>query len=310
MGTLLLDQLSVSNMVRQAFVLDNYLTYAELRSKLTNMQGSAGQYRFGAVFGFILLHISAVAVVFLPFRGGLVWWLAGSYSLRMFAVTAGYHRYFSHRSYKMGRAAQFAMAFLAQTSAQKGILWWAAQHRDHHRHSDDSNDVHSPTQQGFWWSHVGWVLSNKHDSYDPKRVADFGKYPELRWLDRHHWIPTTIFAAIILATGGWPGFLWGYVVSTVLLYHCTFSINSVAHLFGTRRFNTPDDSRNNWWLALVTFGEGWHNNHHYVMASCRQGYRWWEVDLTYAVLKALSLTGVVRDLRPFRVPAHAASEAA
>jgi len=270
----------------------------------------AHEYRFGAVFGFVFLHLAALAVFLEPFSPRFVVWLAATYSLRMFAVTAGYHRYFSHRSYKMGRASQFVMAFLAQSSAQKGVLWWAAQHRQHHRHSDDKNDVHSPRQQGFWWSHVGWVLSNRHDSYDAGRVADFGKYPELRWLDRHHWVPTTVFAAAVLCAGGWLPFLWGYVLSTVLLYHCTFSINSLAHLFGTRRFDTPDDSRNNWWLALVTFGEGWHNNHHYVMASARQGYRWWEIDITYAVLKVLNLFGIVRDLRPFRVPAHALQEVA
>jgi len=277
---------------------------------LGKVQLRTRDYRFGAVFGFIFLHLSALAVFFVPFAPRLLVWLAATYSLRMFAVTAGYHRYFSHRSYQMGRVAQFVMAFLAQSSAQKGVLWWAAQHREHHRHSDDVEDVHSPLQQGFWWSHVGWVLSNKYDVYDLRRVADFAKYPELRWLDRHHWIPTTVFAAAVLSLGGWPAFLWGYVVSTVLLYHCTFSINSLAHLFGTRRFNTPDASRNNLWLALITFGEGWHNNHHYVMASCSQGYRWWEIDITYCVLKVLSLTGVVRNLRPYRVPAHAAHEAA
>lgn len=269
----------------------------------------AGTYRWGAVIGFILLHFFSLAVFLIPFSSRLVWWLAGTYSLRMFAVTAGYHRYFSHRSYKMGRVAQFLMAFLAQTSAQKGILWWSAQHREHHRHSDDTLDVHSPVQQGFWWSHVGWVLSNKHDSYDRTRIADFYRFPELRWLDEYHWVPTTIFAAAVLALGGWPAFFWGYVLSTVLLYHCTFSINSMAHLFGTRRFNTPDDSRNNWLLALVTFGEGWHNNHHYVMASASQGFRWWEIDITYSVLKLLSFAGIVRELRPYRLPSHAAREA-
>ena len=271
------------------------------------MSGTArpvSTYRFGAVIGFALLHLFALGVFFVPFSPRLLTWLAATYSLRMFAVTAGYHRYFSHRSYKMGRVAQFLMAFLAESSAQKGVLWWAAQHRDHHQHSDNLNDVHSPSQQGFWWAHVGWVLSNKHDSYDPKRIADFAKFPELRWLDRYHLLPTTVFAACVLWLGGLPAFFWGYVLSTVLLYHCTFSINSLAHLFGTRRFNTPDDSRNNWWLALITFGEGWHNNHHYVMASCSQGYRWWEIDITYTILRTLSFAGVVRDLRPFRVPLH------
>ena len=233
----------------------------------------------------------------------LLAWLAVTYSVRMLGVTAGYHRYFSHRSYRLGRVAQFLMAFLAQTSGQKGVLWWAAHHRDHHRHSDEEQDIHSPQRRGFWWSHIGWILSNEHDAHEPKKVADLVKFPELRWLDRHHWVPTFMFAAFILWAGGVAAFVWGYVVSTVLLYHCTFAINSLAHLFGTRRFDTADHSRNNWLLALITFGEGWHNNHHFSMGSCRQGIRWWEVDVTYWVLKLFALLGIARDLRPFRIPA-------
>jgi len=258
-------------------------------------------YNFGAVSLFVLLHLSVAAAFFFPFSAESACWFAATYSIRMFGVTAGYHRYFSHRSYRMGRWAQFLMAFLAQTSAQKGILWWAAQHRQHHLHSDKEDDVHSPARRGFWWSHVGWILSNDYDNYDPKKVADLARYPELRFLDRYHLIPTTVFAAAVLAFGGWQAFVWGYIVSSVVLYHCTFAINSLAHLFGTRRFETKDESRNNWWLALLTFGEGWHNNHHFSMASCRQGYRWWELDLTYAVLRLLSWVGVARDLRPFRI---------
>lgn len=239
---------------------------------------------------------------FYPPTAPLLAWMAVTYSVRMFGVTAGYHRYFSHRSYRMGRIAQFLMAVLAQTSGQKGVLWWAAQHRDHHRHSDDEQDIHSPKRQGIWWAHAGWVLSNEHDAYDPKKVADFVRFPELKWLDRHHWVPTVVFAALILGAGGLPVFVWGYVVSTVLLYHCTFAINSLAHLFGTRRFDTPDHSRNNWLLALITFGEGWHNNHHFFMSSCRQGIRWWEIDVTYWVLKLLAMLGIASDLRPFRTP--------
>ncbi|MBM3756942.1 MAG: acyl-CoA desaturase [Acidobacteria bacterium] len=235
--------------------------------------------------------------------------MAATYSIRMFGVTAGYHRYFSHRSYRLGRVGQFLMAFLAQTSGQKGVLWWAAHHRDHHRHSDTERDIHSPRQRGFWWSHVGWILSNVHDAYEPKKVADLAKFPELKWLDRHHWIPTVIFAAFILLTGGAAAFVWGYVLSTVLLYHCTFAINSLAHIFGTRRFETPDHSRNNWLLALITFGEGWHNNHHFSMGSCRQGIRWWEIDITYWALKLMAVLGLVRDLRPFRIPVARAQEA-
>ena len=269
---------------------------------------NAQKYQFGAVALFVLLHLGVLAVFFYPPTAKLLLWLACTYAVRMFGVTAGYHRYFSHRSYKMGRVAQFLMAFLAQTSAQKGVLWWAAQHREHHRHSDDEDDIHSPVKRGFWWAHVGWVLSNEHDSYEPKKIADMARYPELRWLDKHHWVPTVVFAVAILLAGGMGAFVWGYVVSTVLLYHCTFAINSLAHLFGSRRFETPDHSRNNWWLALVTFGEGWHNNHHFSMTSCRQGYRWWEIDITYGVLRFLSIFGIVKDLHPFRIPGTHARE--
>jgi len=257
-------------------------------------------YRFGAVVPFCLLHAAALYIcVATPWTKAGLAWLVGSYALRMFGVTAGYHRYFSHRTYKMGRAGQFAMAFLAQTSAQKGILWWACHHRMHHRHSDTEADVHSPVKEGFWWSHVGWVLSNEHDDYDPASVGDFAKYRELRWLDRHHWVPPVTYAAM-LAAAGWQAFLWGYVVASVLLYHCTFSINSLAHVWGSRRFHTLDGSRNNGVLALLTLGEGWHNNHHFSPGSCRQGFRWWEIDITYYALKILSWLGVVKDLRPFR----------
>jgi stearoyl-CoA desaturase (delta-9 desaturase) len=249
---------------------------------------------------FALLHLSALAVFVVPFQWSLVGWLCASYVIRMFGVTAGYHRYFSHRSYKLGRLAQAALAVLAQTSGQKGVLWWAAHHRDHHRHADRERDVHSPTA-GFWWAHVGWILSTRHDAYDPRRVADFGRFPELRWLDRYHWMPTVAFAGLIYAAGGFSAFVWGYLLATVLLYHATFAINSIAHIWGTRRFATTDLSRNNWWLALLTLGEGWHNNHHYCMSSARQGVRWWEIDLTYAGLRLLALMRVARDLRPFVV---------
>lgn len=234
------------------------------------------------------------------FSWGLFALLLVTYGARMFGVTAGYHRYFSHRSYKLTRWAQFAMAFLAQTSGQKGALWWAAHHRLHHRESDREADVHSPWQRGFWWSHVGWVVSTRYDSYDPRSVPEFASFPELQWLDRNHWVPTVAFAAAVLALGGGAAFFWGYVVSSVLVYHCTFSINSFAHIWGSRRFNTPDQSRNNAVLALLTMGEGWHNNHHFSPGSCRQGYRWWEVDLTYCILRVLSWLGIASQLRPFR----------
>jgi len=258
------------------------------------------RYRFGAVLFFALIHLGVMGAYWTPPTWRLVALAAFTYSIRMFGVTAGYHRYFSHKSYKLGRVAQFAMAWLAQSSGQKGALWWAAHHREHHRESDREKDIHSPLQRGFWWAHVGWVLSNQYDEYDERAVAEFTKYPELRWLDKHHWVPNVSMGALMWIFMGWAPFLWGYVISTVLLYHCTFFINSLAHLFGTRRYDTPDESRNNIWLALITFGEGWHNNHHHSPGSCRQGYRWWEIDITYACLKVLSWMGIARDLRPFR----------
>jgi len=239
-------------------------------------------------------------VVVVPFEPTLVAWCVGSYVIRMFGVTAGYHRYFSHRSYSLNRVWQFALAVLAQTSGQKGVLWWASHHRDHHLHSDRKADVHSPVQEGFWWSHVGWVLSPDYDTYDARRVPDFAAYPELRWLDRNHHVPFVAYGAALWIVGGMPVFVWGFLVSTVLLYHGTFLINSLAHVWGTRRFATPDESRNNFWLAVITLGEGWHNNHHHFMSSVRQGVRWWEVDVTYYVLRALSWVGITRNLRDFR----------
>jgi stearoyl-CoA desaturase (delta-9 desaturase) len=262
------------------------------------MASIAGVRQHANVLRFALLHVAALAVFVVPFQGTYLCWLAGSYLIRMFGITAGYHRYFSHRSYKLGRTAQGVMAVLAQTSGQKSVLWWAAHHRDHHRLADTAADVHSP-REGFWWAHAGWILSSRYDAYDARRVADFARFPELRWLDRHHALPTVVFGAAIWVVGGFPAFVWGYLLATVLLYHATFAINSVAHVWGTQPYATGDDSRNNFLLAVLTLGEGWHNNHHYCRSSCRQGVRWWEIDLTYLGLRALAALGIARDLRPF-----------
>jgi stearoyl-CoA desaturase (Delta-9 desaturase) len=269
------------------------------------------RYQFGAVFLFVLLHAGILAVWWTRPTFKLLLLLAATYSIRMFGVTAGYHRYFGHRSYKLGRMSQFVMAFLAQSSGQKGVLWWAAHHRLHHRESDRDRDVHSPSRRGFWWAHIGWVLSNDFDEYDPRSVGEFLRFPEIRWLDRHHWLPTVVFGAGVALAGGWPAFLWGYVVSTVILYHCTFAINSLAHLWGTRRFDTADESRNNWWLALITLGEGWHNNHHHYQSSAKQGFFWWEIDVSYYLIRVLGFMGIVWGIRePARKALAATAEPA
>jgi len=247
---------------------------------------------------FFAVHAVALATPFLaPFewKWGLL--VLASYYVRMFGITAGYHRYFSHRSFRTGRAFQFLLAFLGATSTQKGALWWAAHHRDHHRHSDGPEDVHSPIQRGFYWSHVGWILSARHHETKLDRVKDLACYPELLWLDRWHAVPTVLYATALFAIGGAPALLWGYFVSTVLLWHGTFFINSLAHVLGKKRYETGDESRNSMALALLTMGEGWHNNHHFYPGAANQGWFWWEIDASWYVLRALSAAGVVQGLR-------------
>jgi stearoyl-CoA desaturase (Delta-9 desaturase) len=224
--------------------------------------------------------------------------LAGAlYLIRMFGITAGYHRYFAHRSYRTSRVFQFALAWIACCAMQKGPLWWAAHHRQHHLNSDEETDVHSPLQRGFWWSHVGWFMCSRYDVIDYAAIRDFAKYPELRLLDRFHMVPGTLLAIGCFLALGWQGLVWGYFVSTAATYHATFGINSFCHMFGRVRYRTEDGSRNNVLLALLTLGEGWHNNHHYYAASTRQGFFWWEIDLSYYALKILSGIGVVWNLK-------------
>lgn len=246
---------------------------------------------------FILVHVACVAAVWSGITWQAVAICATLYWLRMFAIGAGYHRYFSHRAYGTSRIFQFVLAFLAQSSGQKSVLWWAAKHRHHHLHSDTAQDVHSPRHTGFIYSHLGWIFAREHDQADLGKVADLARYPELMWLHRWELAPAAIVAAVCALVGGWSGLVVGFLWSTVLLYHATFCINSLAHVCGRKRYVTGDDSRNNWFLALITMGEGWHNNHHAYQASVRQGFRWWEIDPTFYILKALSWIGVVWDLK-------------
>jgi stearoyl-CoA desaturase (delta-9 desaturase) len=225
----------------------------------------------------------------------------GLYFVRMFGVTAGYHRYFAHRSYKTSRSFQLLLALVGCSAAQRGPLWWAANHRAHHRRADADGDPHSPVR-GFFWSHATWILYQPPDAPEPARVKDLARYPELRWLDRWQWVPPSCVLVLCYLIAGWSGLVWGFLVSTVLLYHATFLVNSVCHLCGRRRYPTPDGSRNNAVVALLTMGEGWHNNHHHYPHSANQGFRWWEIDLCYYALCALGRLGLVWDLR--KPPAH------
>jgi stearoyl-CoA desaturase (delta-9 desaturase) len=246
---------------------------------------------------FVLVHLSCFAA----FWSGITWQAvalcAALYWLRIFAIGAGYHRYFAHRAYSTSRAFQFVLAVLSQTTAQKSVLWWASKHRHHHLHSDTKDDIHSPRHKGFIYSHLGWIFSRRHDLTDFVKIADFARYPEMMWLHKYELVPAVILALLCFVIAGWPGLVVGFFWSTVLVYHATFCINSLAHVKGSTRYVTGDDSRNNWLLAIFTMGEGWHNNHHACQSSVRQGFRWWEFDGTFYILKMLSWLGVVWDLK-------------
>jgi stearoyl-CoA desaturase (delta-9 desaturase) len=271
------------------------------------------------VLPFIALHAACISVAWVGVSPFALVATGVLYMVRMFAVTAFYHRYFSHRTFRTSRALQFVFAVIAATSVQRGPLWWAAHHRNHHLHADAVGDPHSPALRGFFWSHMGWFLTPGGFQTDWRRIPDLMRYPELRWLDRFDIFAPVLLAAGLYALGTWlsghaprlgtsgPQLLvWGFCISTVVLFHATVTINSLAHRFGTRRFATRDASRNNFWLALLTFGEGWHNNHHFYPGSARQGFRWWEIDITYYGLKLMELCGLVHNLRP--VPARVLSQ--
>ncbi|MGH7435192.1 MAG: acyl-CoA desaturase [Polyangiaceae bacterium] len=247
---------------------------------------------------FVAMHLSLLLVFVVPLSRAAVILAIAGYVLRMWAVTAGYHRYFSHRAFKTGRAFQLVLAVLGATTMQNGPIWWASVHRTHHKHSDGPGDLHSPRERGFWYAHVGWVFDcDVPRPYDPSNVRDLLQYPELCWIDRHDWVPLFAYAITCFALGGLPGLVWGFVVCTLAVFHATMLVNSFAHTWGSRRYPTGDTSRNSVIVALLTLGEGWHNNHHHYMSSARQGFLWWEVDFSYYAIRLLALVGLVSDVR-------------
>jgi len=251
---------------------------------------------------FIGVHVAAaVGLFFFPLTWKLAAACALGYFVRMFGITAGYHRYFSHRSYKTGRIFQFILGLLGTLAMQKGVMWWASNHRHHHRYSDTPEDIHSPRQSGFWRSHITWVLAKYDEEPKFELVRDLTRFPELVWISKHFLLPIFVLWGVLFLAGGLPLLFWAGVMSTMLCWHATFLVNSLAHVWGSRRFTTTDDSRNNLFIALLTMGEGWHNNHHHYMSSARQGYTWWEIDMSYYILKALSWFGIVRDLRQYPI---------
>lgn len=262
------------------------------------------------VLPFVGMHLMCFAVIWVGWSPVAVTITVIAYVVRMFAITGFYHRYFSHRTFKTSRIAQFLFGVLGAAAVQRGPIWWAAHHRHHHAHSDQPEDPHSPLQHGFWHAHMGWFLTRKGFTPDLQRVRDLQAFPELRFLDRFDIVVPIIFAYGMLKLGqylqmyspelgttGWQMLIWGFFISTVACYHGTYTINSLSHVFGKQRYETKDDSRNNWALAILTLGEGWHNNHHHYPSATRQGFYWWEIDLTYYLLKCLSWVGLIWDLK-------------
>lgn len=263
------------------------------------------------VMPFVFLHVGCLGVIWTGASPFAIWTAVALYFIRMFAVTGVHHRYFSHKTYSTSRFGQFLLALFAGTTVQRGSLWWAYHHRHHHQHSDEPEDAHSPHVHGFWWSHIGWITSRRNFPTDYSKIKDLAKFPELVWLNRFDLLVPTLFALALfglgvlleavapqLGTNGWQLLVWGFFISTTFLFHGTGCINSMAHLMGRRRFKTSDDSRNSAILAIITLGEGWHNNHHRYQSCTRNGFYWWEFDPTYYLLKLLSFTGFIHGLKP------------
>ena len=262
------------------------------------------------ILPFVIMHLMCLGVIWVGWSWFAIFTALGLYFIRMFAITGFYHRYFSHNAFKTNRFWQFIFAVIGYSSVQRGPLWWAAQHRHHHRYADTEKDIHSPSRHGFIWSHIGWLTSSANFPTKMKFVKDWAKFPELRWINRFDIVIPVLLAAVLflggnllrayaprLGTNGPQLLIWGFFISSVVLFHATVTINSFDHMIGRRRYDTPDTSRNNAVLALITLGEGWHNNHHHYAISARQGFYWWEIDITYYLLKILSWLGIVWGLR-------------
>ena len=282
------------------------------------VQAEAGHIDWLRIMPLVLLHGACLGVLVVGVSPIALLVAVLAYAVRMFAITAFYHRYFAHKAFRTSRVCQFVFAVIGASATQRGPLWWAAHHRDHHKHADVAADPHQ-SERGFFWSHMGWFVSGENFATRQDNVPDWQQYPELRWLDRYDLLVPVLLGLFMfglgvvlnalwpqLGTSGWQMLIWGYFVSTVLLMHATLLVNSMAHRVGHRRFQTRDRSRNNWWLALLTFGEGWHNNHHRYAGSARQGFYWWQVDLSYWTLWLMARLGLVWDLKP--VPAHVMAE--
>ena len=281
-----------------------------VENKYLNIDLHGKEIDWARVIPYIIIHLSIISIFFVDFSLTAFWVFIGMYAIRMFAITGFYHRYFSHKAFKTSRLTQFIFAIIGASAVQRGPIWWAAHHREHHMHSDTIHDKHSPKAHSFFWSHTGWFLTKANFITHTRLVKELSRFPELRLIDRFDIvIPILTCLGLFyigeylntaypaLETNGLQLLSWGFVLSTILLYHSTFLVNSVAHLWGKKRYDTKDSSRNNFIVAILTFGEGWHNNHHHYPGSASQGFYWWEIDITYYLLKLLNTFGIIWGMR-------------
>ena len=307
--------MDLENPIRSKFLV-SVLRWVDSEARLDAMPSNTGRrVEWLRIAPVVVLHGMCLGVIWVGWSWVAVATASVLYFVRMFAITGFYHRYFSHKTFRTNRFWQFIFAVLGNSAVQRGPLWWASHHRHHHRFADTDEDPHSPNRHGFWWSHIGWLTSERHFPTRAQYVKDWARFPELVWLNRFDTLVPVLLAAGLyafgavlkayapqLGTSGPQMLIWGFFISSTVLFHGTVTINSLDHMIGSRRYDTPDTSRNNWVLALVTLGEGWHNNHHHYAISARQGFFWWEIDVTFYLLQLMSWLGIVRDLRP--VPEH------
>jgi stearoyl-CoA desaturase (Delta-9 desaturase) len=307
--------MDLDNPIRSDFLM-SILRWVDSEAGLDGMPPNTNRrVEWLRIAPFVILHGMCLGVIWVGWSWVALATASVLYFVRMFAITGFYHRYFSHKTYRTNRFWQFIFAVLGNSAVQRGPLWWASHHRHHHRFADTDEDPHSPNRHGFWWSHIGWLTCERHFPTRAQYVKDWARFPELVWLNRFDTMVPVLLAAGLyafgavlksyapqLGTSGPQMLIWGFFISSTVLFHATVTINSLDHMIGNRRYDTPDTSRNNWVLALITLGEGWHNNHHHYAISARQGFFWWEIDVTFYLLKLMSWLGIVKDLRP--VPEH------
>ncbi len=253
-----------------------------------------------------LFHVGAIAALFMfNWRdiavAAVLYWIAGS-----FGVCMGYHRLLTHRAFKAPKLVEYGLAACGALALEGGPVSWVATHRIHHQNSDQEGDPHTP-RDGGWWAHMGWIIFGQAHHNDSRQLARFA--PDLdrvafyRWLNTYHWVPVAVVGIALLYLGGWSMVMWGVCFRTVLGLHATWLVNSATHMWGNRRFETRDDSKNNWWVALLTFGEGWHNNHHAHPTSARHGLAWYELDMTWLEIRLLEFVGLFKQVKVAKIAA-------